>query len=44
MVKAKASAYIVVSSLVALFIMLPLIPQVLAGELKHTTLKVEGWL
>jgi len=40
--KAKALAHMVVSSLV-LLIMLPLISQVLAGELKHTTLKVEGW-
>jgi len=42
MMKARALPHIVVISLMLLITVL-LIPQVRAGELKHTTLKVEGW-
>jgi len=41
MMKAKAFPYIGV--ILLLLITLPLVPQVWADELKHTTLKVEGW-
>lgn len=41
--KGKAFAHIVVSSVVVLLAMLSLVPSTWADEVKHVTLKVEGW-